>query len=158
MMSRISRGALLGVLATVGTLALAPNSAYATPITYTLTGTGAFGEINGTLFDNQLMTITAIGDTDTLADRSIGWGIFPSINLTSLTFQIGANPAAVATVPANYYLYNLNSASPNYLGISNQDYSEVLVWESSSTGSWDFVSDFTDPTNTQFTNGAFSTN
>jgi hypothetical protein len=115
--------------------ALTPSKAHATPVTYVLTGTGGSGTFNGTAFSGQTFTLTGIGDT-TSTTTVAG---FPAISLSSMTYQIGANPLATTTSP--FFMVNVNSAVPDELGFVNSTGVQSTAF-TAGAGSWGMITNY----------------
>jgi hypothetical protein len=75
-------------------IALLPLNAHAESISYTVTAT-ASGSLNGTVFSNQLVTITGSADSDTINTVTPSW-IF-NVVIPHPTLEIGAGPLVSIT-------------------------------------------------------------
>jgi hypothetical protein len=126
----LQRAVLLASLACV--------SAFASPITVTITGTGGSGAFAGAPFSDAAFTLVATGDTSTLASRLFDGDSEPSILLTSMTYTIGGNPVATAT-GEQFFLADTTGFVGN-VAFANSGFTASNVWSQSH---WDLTSDLT---------------
>lgn len=140
----------------LGALALLTLSAtaYAGPITYTLSGSGASGTFNGVSFTNQTFVITGSADT---ANLTTATG-FPAMLLTSATIKIGANPLATVTV-SPYYLINIGTTFPNVLDFADVSTNVGVNAFTLAAGgtAWDLTSNFSSTIATSFSSTSTAT-
>jgi hypothetical protein len=118
------------------TLATLPHIAQATPITYTLTGTGLSGTFAGTSFTGANFTFTGIGDT-TATTTVLG---LPAISLTSMTYNISGVTSGVATATVPFSFMDATSDIPDTFLFTDPSVSYAQAF-SMSGGGWDIVSD-----------------
>jgi hypothetical protein len=125
--------------------------AQATPITYTLTGTGLNGVLAGTSFSGKNFTFTGIGDTTA---TSLYLGIYPAVSLTSMTYDISGVTSGVATGTTPFFFLNATSTSPNNFAFIASSASIGEGFLMSGASSWDLISNIGPISSTYLSGGA----
>lgn len=155
MSRRISKGFLALALTVAASLATI-QPAKAGLIVFTLTGSGGTGSFDGTPFSGQDFVITALADTVTLATRSFEGVDSQSVQLTSLVYQIGANAAATAVTPSDFYAAMTEGMFPGSVSFANLTYDAANVF-SADASAWDVISSFGPISSTYLGSGDFLT-
>jgi hypothetical protein len=118
------------------TIAVLPQIAYAAPITYTLTGTGASGTLNGNPYSGANFTLTGIGDTTAMTSVAG----YPAVALTSMTYNISGVTVGDAIPTTPFYILNFNSLAPNQLIFTDAVAGPGNRFTASGAGSWNITS------------------
>jgi hypothetical protein len=139
-MRLLSHKFLIFTLAIAAVLTGGPSAAAGT-LTFALTGSGASGTFNGSAFTNETFSITGTADTSSLAIRSFNHGDALSLQLTSLVYTIGSNPAASAVTPSDFYVAQTENVTDGSVSIVNLDFTAGTVFWADASG-WDVVSSF----------------
>jgi hypothetical protein len=116
-------------------ICLSMNTVYAKPITYTYTGT-ASGNVNGTVFSNSNVTITAYADTQNVLFDGVNlFNVIPSSTIIEIA-GIGSGK-----LTGDILVYNLQAYNYSFAGLL-QDTIDIVIVEDPDLELYDLTTSF----------------